>query len=273
MTRRFADAGYAAFAPYVFERDGAAPAPLTAERMGLLRGFFDEMPAAAWQDTAQRDALIAAKPADVGAKIKESMGALWGIVGNLDASVPCVAAAATYLRTELDVTRGQKIGAVGFCMGGGLAARLAAVDAELAGAVIFYGQSPSAEQAAQIRCPLLGHYAASDAPLNAGLPAFAAALKAPFEHFITRGRPTRSSTTSGRRTTSARRGCRWRGRSRSSRSTSANAPLAVIEWGAYGGRNSPRFEACGATPQAERSRLEDWLACHSLQVSGALVGG
>lgn len=49
---------------------------------------------------------------------------------------------------------------------------------ELAAAVPFYGRQPTAEEVASIRAPLLLHYAAQDERVNAGWPAYEAALKA-----------------------------------------------------------------------------------------------
>jgi carboxymethylenebutenolidase len=49
---------------------------------------------------------------------------------------------------------------------------------DLAAAVPFYGGQPSAENTAKIKAPLLIHYAALDERINAGWPAYEAALKA-----------------------------------------------------------------------------------------------
>ena len=49
---------------------------------------------------------------------------------------------------------------------------------DLAAAVPFYGVQPSAADAAKIKAPLLIHYAALDERIDAGWPAFEAALKA-----------------------------------------------------------------------------------------------
>jgi carboxymethylenebutenolidase len=48
----------------------------------------------------------------------------------------------------------------------------------LAGGVPFYGGAPTAAEAARIRSPLLLHYAGDDERINAGWPAYEAALKA-----------------------------------------------------------------------------------------------
>jgi carboxymethylenebutenolidase len=85
-------------------------------------------------------------------------------------------AAAAYLGKRPECT--GKIGAVGFCYGGGIANLLATHLPGLAGAVPFYGNQPPAEEVARIKAPLLIHYAEKDDRINAGIPAFEAALKA-----------------------------------------------------------------------------------------------
>ncbi|MGE0707774.1 MAG: dienelactone hydrolase family protein [Planctomycetota bacterium] len=71
-----------------------------------------------------------------------------------------------------------KVGVVGFCFGGMVANQLAVRLPSLAAAVPFYGRQPSAEETAKIKAPLLIHYAAKDERVNAGWPAYEAALKA-----------------------------------------------------------------------------------------------
>ena len=71
-----------------------------------------------------------------------------------------------------------KVGIVGFCYGGSIANMLATRLPELAAAVPFYGSQPAAEAVARIRAPLLIHYADADERINAGWPAYEAALKA-----------------------------------------------------------------------------------------------
>jgi carboxymethylenebutenolidase len=71
-----------------------------------------------------------------------------------------------------------KVGVVGFCYGGGIANFLATRLAYLAAVVPFYGGQPTAEDAEKIKAPLLLHYAGADERINAGWPAYEAALKA-----------------------------------------------------------------------------------------------
>lgn len=71
-----------------------------------------------------------------------------------------------------------KVGAVGFCWGGGIVNFLATRAPELAAAVPFYGSQPPAEDVPKIKAPLLLHYAENDDRINAGVPAFRQALEA-----------------------------------------------------------------------------------------------
>ncbi len=85
-------------------------------------------------------------------------------------------AAFTYLKGHPDCT--GKVGAVGFCYGGGITHMLATRLPDLAAAVPFYGNNPPPETAATIKAPLLVHLAEKDERINAAWPAYEAALKA-----------------------------------------------------------------------------------------------
>ncbi len=71
-----------------------------------------------------------------------------------------------------------KVGAVGFCYGGGVCNALAVAFPNMAASVPFYGRQPSVEDVAAIQAPLLLHYAGLDERINAGWPAYEEALKA-----------------------------------------------------------------------------------------------
>lgn len=70
-----------------------------------------------------------------------------------------------------------RVGAVGFCFGGGMVGTLAVRLPWLAAGVPFYGSQPAAEDVARIQAPLMIHYAGLDERINAGWPAFEAALE------------------------------------------------------------------------------------------------
>ncbi len=84
--------------------------------------------------------------------------------------------AAGYLKARPECS--GKIGAVGFCFGGGIVNALAVRIPDLAAAVPFYGAQPAAADVGKIKAPLMIHYAASDDRINAGWPAYETALKA-----------------------------------------------------------------------------------------------
>ena len=85
-------------------------------------------------------------------------------------------AALAYLRSRRDSN--GRTGAVGFCWGGGLANQLAVHDPKLDAAVAYYGQQAKAEDAPKIKGALMLHYGGLDQRINAGIPAYEAALKA-----------------------------------------------------------------------------------------------
>jgi carboxymethylenebutenolidase len=85
-------------------------------------------------------------------------------------------AAAGVLKSRPECT--GRIGAVGFCYGGGIVHMLATRMPDLAAAVPFYGNSPKPDEAVTIKAPLLIHFAAVDERINAAWPAYEEALKA-----------------------------------------------------------------------------------------------
>ena len=70
-----------------------------------------------------------------------------------------------------------KVGAVGFCYGGGVCNALAVAYPEMAASVPFYGRHASAEDVPKIKAPLLIHLGELDKRINEGWPAYEAALK------------------------------------------------------------------------------------------------
>ncbi len=80
-----------------------------------------------------------------------------------------------------------KVGAVGFCWGGGLVNRLATVSPELKAGVAYYGAQPPASDVPKIKAALLLHYAGLDDRINAGIDAYRKELQAggkTFEIFV-----------------------------------------------------------------------------------------
>ena len=85
-------------------------------------------------------------------------------------------AAANFLKNRPDSS--GRVGAVGFCFGGGMVNHLATRLPDLAAGVPFYGGQPNAADVPKIKAPLQIHYAENDKRINDGWPAYEAALKA-----------------------------------------------------------------------------------------------
>jgi carboxymethylenebutenolidase len=95
---------------------------------------------------------------------------------NQDDAVTALVAAVSFLKSHPEST--GRVGAVGFCFGGLMINRLAAASPELDAGVAYYGRQIPAAQVPGINAALLLHYAEHDEGVNAGIPAYEAALKA-----------------------------------------------------------------------------------------------
>jgi carboxymethylenebutenolidase len=98
------------------------------------------------------------------------------LIGKLDQATTTAnaVAAVSFLRRHADGN--GKVGAVGFCWGGGQVNQLAVSDPTLDAAVAYYGRTPDPAVVPKIKAPLLLHYAGLDNRINEGVPAFRAAL-------------------------------------------------------------------------------------------------
>lgn len=77
-----------------------------------------------------------------------------------------------------------KVGTVGYCWGGGMVNRIAVLNPPgLAAGVAYYGSQVPADQVGRIMTPLMLQYAGNDERINAGIPAYKAALEAAKKDF------------------------------------------------------------------------------------------
>jgi carboxymethylenebutenolidase len=99
------------------------------------------------------------------------------LIAKLDGqqTVQNLISAITFLETHAQGN--GKVGAVGFCWGGGMVGELAVNAPALDAGVVYYGRQPKATEVEKIKAPLLLHYAGQDARINEGIPAFEEALK------------------------------------------------------------------------------------------------
>ncbi len=98
-------------------------------------------------------------------------------------------AAAIWLKSRPDST--GRLGAVGFCFGGGVVNELAVwMGSDLAAGVPFYGAQPNAADAAKIKAPINAQYGELDPRITDGWPASDATLtqaQVPHEGHIYKG--------------------------------------------------------------------------------------
>jgi carboxymethylenebutenolidase len=177
---RVAAAGYAALAPDLYSAGSGRPPALALERVEAAKAFLNTIPPAEWMtvlgDEQRRAQALGRLPDGEGERVGETLATLFGGARDLQRHVGALRAGVDYLRSH-PASAGRAVGSVGFCMGGGLSALLACTEPHMDAAVVFYGASPSAEQAASIGCPLRGFYGREDPRIVDGLPAFEAALR------------------------------------------------------------------------------------------------
>jgi len=95
---------------------------------------------------------------------------------NREHAIAASVAAVSFLQKHAEST--GKVGAVGFCFGGGVVNRMATDSPDLAAGVAYYGAQAPAEKVPAIKAALLLHYAETDENINKGIAAYEAALKA-----------------------------------------------------------------------------------------------
>jgi carboxymethylenebutenolidase len=99
------------------------------------------------------------------------------MIGKLDRARTVANALATVRLLKGHSGSNGKIGATGFCWGGGMSNALAvAAGADLLAAAPYYGVQPPAADVPNIKARLLLHYAQNDERINAGIPAYREAL-------------------------------------------------------------------------------------------------
>lgn len=99
------------------------------------------------------------------------------LIGKLDAdqNLTNFIQSVTYLGQRKDSN--SKVGCVGFCWGGAMVNRLAVAVPTLKAASSFYGRQPDEADVSKIKASIQLHYAGLDERVNAGIPAYEAALK------------------------------------------------------------------------------------------------
>ncbi len=103
--------------------------------------------------------------------------------GELDPAKTAANGVATIAFLKAHEAGNGKVGAVGFCWGGGTVNNLAVASPDLDAGVAYYGSQAKAEDVPKIEAALLLHYAGQDERINAGIDAYKAALEAAGKEF------------------------------------------------------------------------------------------
>lgn len=180
LTERFARAGYTTLMPDLYSNDPARAELTVAEIEAVLP--LSRLPA------EEADAEIARRPAADQPALKKAMA--WRRkMATVTSYGPDFAAGLAYLKSRPEVDP-RRVAAIGYCMGGGLVAELAASGADLAAAIVYYGRLPDGARVGAIKAPVQGHFGALDAGVNASIPSFEAGMKAAgkrFDKFVHEG--------------------------------------------------------------------------------------
>lgn len=99
------------------------------------------------------------------------------LIGGLDPAQTIANGVATVALLKTHELSTGKVGAIGFCWGGGAVNDLAVNAADLSAGVAYYGRQAKAEEVSRIKAALLLHYAGQDERINAGIDAYKAALE------------------------------------------------------------------------------------------------
>ena len=100
-------------------------------------------------------------------------------IGKLDLAAAVDAGVAIIGEMKARLDGGPKVGAVGFCWGGGFVNRLAvAAGGTLDAGVVYYGPAPAPSEAVKVQAPLMLHHAGRDARIAQTLWPWVDALRA-----------------------------------------------------------------------------------------------
>jgi carboxymethylenebutenolidase len=187
VARRFAEEGYVALAPDLYT--GEWREVMSAERIAAGLAFLRSAPQEVQRDPSKLESALSERPQEERDAIKilatvTSPNQRFRFAEDLLGAVDYLKS-----RTEVD---GDRIGSIGFCMGGAVSGYLAALSPELRAAVIFYGQNPPLERVPDIQARVLGIYGGEDHRITDTVPELAEAMERAgksFEYHIYPGAP------------------------------------------------------------------------------------
>ncbi len=172
VARRLAGEGYVALAPDLYT--GELRQVMARDRIVAAMTFLRQAPPEIQRDPSRIEALIAERPAEE----QPGLRALLRVMGpaQREAFALDLVAALAFLGSLPEVDSGR-LASLGFCLGGGLSARLATLAPELACCVIFYGENPPLEEVPRIQAAVLGLYGGEDSRITDRVPEFVEAMR------------------------------------------------------------------------------------------------
>jgi carboxymethylenebutenolidase len=187
VARRLGDEDYVALAPDLYTgewREVMSPERIAAG-MAFLRGASQEIQ----RNPSKLESALTERPQEERDAIK-MLATVMSPQGRFRFAEDLLGAV-EYLKGRPDVD-GERIGSIGFCMGGAVSGYLATLSPDLRAAVIFYGQNPPLERVSDIRASVLGIYGGEDHRITDPVPELEEAMREAgkgFEHYVYPGAP------------------------------------------------------------------------------------
>src|SRR5919202_2454341 len=187
VARRFANEGYVALAPDLYT--GEWREVMSPERIAAGMAFLRSAPQEVQRDPSKLESALSERPQQERDAIK--MLAAVMSPNQRFRFAEDLLGAVEYLKSRPDVD-GDRIGSIGFCMGGMVSGSLATISPDVSAAVIFYGQNPPLERVPDIRARVLGIYGSEDPRITDAVPELAEAMERAgksFEYHVYPGAP------------------------------------------------------------------------------------
>jgi carboxymethylenebutenolidase len=187
VARRFANEGYVALAPDLYT--GEWREVMSPERIAAGMAFLRNAPQEVQRDPSKLESALAEKPQEE----RDATKMLAAVMSPNQrfSFAEDLLGAVEYLESRPEVD-GDRIGSIGFCMGGAVSGYLATLSPDLRAAAIFYGQNPPLERIPDIQARVLGIYGGEDHRITDTVPELAEAMERAgkgFEYHIYPGTP------------------------------------------------------------------------------------
>jgi carboxymethylenebutenolidase len=166
VTRRFGQEGYLAIMPDLYTGDPVRESVTVAD-------IDEALPLSRLPDPEPE---LAKLPADRQEVLRKVLAWRKTTMSN-PTYLPAFVAAVEMLKPRDNIIA-DKIGVIGFCMGGWIVGEALAQGLDVAAGSIWYGRLPAPERVGGIKAPFQGHFGGLDAPITDTVPAFQAAMEA-----------------------------------------------------------------------------------------------